>query len=470
MDLTEKLRRLKAYNAAWTELEWTGHAAHADIPRDSYPVVVSGGVVAFKGEFRHEINLERMPSLLRGIKGRHWAVGFEELGGGVSSNGGVNVDVSQDLLVVATHHVSPNMIQSRLHLRSLSTGEVHPFGCNFIDVGTDRMLADGAMDIHDNLILLRVCMLPMTWPDISMHAMVFDWTTGIVLLDTPSQSDPTHGSNPCFLDCDHIVTVVAGPDGNSDTRRLEVLSFRDTALDDHSHPTCFFVLPDVMTNSTTTSLHIHAGRTSSYGSALWHGVDSDSPPFYEDPGEKLLSVFVSKVDFPHRFTYSFVVDFSARLLLANAKSRRGIGVVPWNDWGPSTSCVHGPHAARGKSMGMRRIEETSTMQDAMVLFTVFDYHPRRVARARSRRSIAGSASAAVVDVTEINLYSAGEISGQLRTTLPYLVKRVPLRVGTGNSVGNYRYTRAMLCEDGVVVYQLNKYADNEPPAVLSFTF
>jgi hypothetical protein len=135
----ERLQRLREHEAAWREIAWSdgGVITHADAC--DFPTAISGSVLAFlkqydgdpgNSEVGDRLFLLRIPSKLRGIPGESW----ELKGLGEMSN--LCIDAAQDLLLFRRYvtGLSPERfvmkkVQHRagnLHVRTLSSGKVHP--------------------------------------------------------------------------------------------------------------------------------------------------------------------------------------------------------------------------------------------------------------------------------------------------------------------------------------------------------
>ncbi|KAI0063911.1 hypothetical protein BV25DRAFT_372060 [Artomyces pyxidatus] len=98
LDVAEKLRRLRLYNAAWNEVEWTGHTALPHLANYQPPSMASAGALVFHSATtshnRSLTALQHVSSKLRCIHEQHIVfpvdVGFNSL-----------IDPSQDLLAYA---------------------------------------------------------------------------------------------------------------------------------------------------------------------------------------------------------------------------------------------------------------------------------------------------------------------------------------------------------------------------------
>lgn len=100
--VAEKLRRLRLYDAAWRNLEWTDHATLPHLA-DSEPLLmaVADSLVFQLSPLQHDswTALQRVSSKLRGVQAQHTnfpeCIGYDSM-----------LDPSQDLM--AYYEASPN--------------------------------------------------------------------------------------------------------------------------------------------------------------------------------------------------------------------------------------------------------------------------------------------------------------------------------------------------------------------------
>lgn len=89
---TERLKMLRAHQAAWKTLSWTAEESIPYLTGSSWEFF--GGIFA-QANGPSSIFCKQLPSLLRGIKSREWEVGFSP-----KHFLDFTIDPSQDLLVV----------------------------------------------------------------------------------------------------------------------------------------------------------------------------------------------------------------------------------------------------------------------------------------------------------------------------------------------------------------------------------
>ncbi|KAI0717883.1 hypothetical protein C8T65DRAFT_104910 [Cerioporus squamosus] len=115
LTVSERLAALEEKTDAWRRLAWK---FEEDIPAtgNSKSGKFYGGVFA-QAENHRSIHLWQLPSRIRGIERKKWTL--DDVGVRISDFG---IDPAQDLLVIV-QDISPHC---RVHLRSMTTGMVHP--------------------------------------------------------------------------------------------------------------------------------------------------------------------------------------------------------------------------------------------------------------------------------------------------------------------------------------------------------
>lgn len=129
-----------------------------------------------------QLHIHQLPSPNRGIEYKHWVI--PDLGLDVRNFG---IDPAQDLLVLLEIDLeSPHGMVDRLHLRTMSTNEVHPSSAAsgsvlFHHSSTASPLApDRTCDFGISGRLLAVLFRP-THIHPSTYLVIWDWTTGVEL-------------------------------------------------------------------------------------------------------------------------------------------------------------------------------------------------------------------------------------------------------------------------------------------------
>ncbi|KAI0061466.1 hypothetical protein BV25DRAFT_1826596 [Artomyces pyxidatus] len=390
--------------------------------------------------------VQQLPSKLRGIEGRRWDLKVDPHVYDLS------IDSSQDLVVFAAR--SPEGSSNIFQLRSLSTGDVHPFACSSGVIELGQLLPyKTSLDICGKHILAVV-------RPIDAMFYVWNWRTGHVALSMIVPSDASRTESACFLDDRHII-VVASDLPDEDAVRLLIQEVPKEGT--NTSPSFSFALPAFLRKSSLASLRIRSSVTSRSprGPCL----------FYADPDDRLL--YVHAVMLVDSFYEEFMITIPSRTftsyIVSHSPAQHPVD-VGWEDWGPSGSRVSRipPRAwlARGFLVsGMRMVSSAPSLNAAgsRYVFAVYDYHPLRVARAASLRGAAGG----VVLGDEVPAQFTGAGYGAVTTTMPYLVNEIPLPAELSNLALEVGELDVALCEDGILMF---RYSRTRIQNVWSYTF
>ncbi|KAI0055906.1 hypothetical protein BV25DRAFT_1720186 [Artomyces pyxidatus] len=154
--------------------------------------------------------------------------------------------------------------------------------------------------------------------------------------------------------------------------------------------------------------------------------------FHSDPKDRLLLIQNYSNNPYFRLVGKLYVDIALRTFASYIESHPASGTavtVPWQEWGPHGSRVTRTPTSPFRSAmdglvvnGLRRVELRAGDGAERAVAVVFDYHPRRVARARARQRSG--------DIGDVVLHD-GEMTGldsreAVRTVLPCIVVEIPL--------------------------------------------
>ncbi|KAI0064228.1 hypothetical protein BV25DRAFT_296053 [Artomyces pyxidatus] len=446
LDVTERLRRLRLYDAAWRRLDFT--------ERNFLPHLV--GCMALSGPslvfFRPQKSpsdgaaktvFQQIPSRLRGVEERHI-----QLAGG---NGPHALDYSQDLNVFLG---PPTGLSNGVHqyqLRSLSTGHTHP-------LSTSSPFAPPAarflVEIHTDFVLEAV-LATLRW-----EYFVWNWKTGLVETSPAGWPRRVAFQSFHFLDNTHILAF----ESNSDNQLacLHVFTFRDgesgsdTATSSNvggERPSYRFLLPD-FAHTCRSLLPVIAPRCA-------HGA-SDTAYFLSDPDDRLLSITAKGVSTLGSAEGKVSIDIPLSTFLSYITEQpiEHSITVPWKEWGPFGSRVAqtpvGDLLGGATLSGMRSVTVRNRREsDGAVVVTVLDYHPRRVARALTlQRDGHGDSGVTVLRGDELEDICAQ--SEGLRTTLPCILTEIPLPEEIPNSLAETRSLEVRLYEDGILFLEYGR--------------
>ncbi|KAI0056621.1 hypothetical protein BV25DRAFT_1555794 [Artomyces pyxidatus] len=432
LDTPERLERLRRYDTAWRELEWTGSVRLSHLIGQWFTIKTGPLVFCLHGaDFPHLI--QAVPSKLRGTHEVHHT--FQP-----APRDLVKVDSSQDLVI----YLKDEFEDTWYHIKSLSTGEPHPLAANLgIIPLSDSQAYSSILDIRGDYLLEMGQFASPTG-----HFIVRNWKTG----STEMQKEMDLPDRPrcCFLDDKHVIfyvnTAFYHRSDDLSTKSFRILPFRrsegsmtGTVLD----AAVQFLLPPFMfSNDFLATTEVSAPGTGPQPSTY----------FYSNPDDRLFSTsVVYAMGAFAQFTDQYVLDIPFQTFTAYMRDHptTGPNVVPWDAWGPHGTRVtwNGADDSRlGTSIcGMRRCHYRRS--DEGVVLTVLDYHPRRVARASARRQDGDGLT------IERGAHIGSDHTGHdpVSTTLPCLVteRLLPDAVGPG---------RIVLCEDGFVFVKHDEVA------------
>ncbi|KAI9462779.1 hypothetical protein BJY52DRAFT_110557 [Lactarius psammicola] len=433
----ERLRRLESSQGAWKSSAWSQPEGFPYSKKISpFLVAQSGNLVVLKGltfGSRHmgELLLLRFPSEARGIPEQLWYLDLD-----CEHIEAVSVDESQDLLVFSS---LPN-----IHVRTLSSGFVHPLSSNLgiIDSGTNFAIYESfSLLIHDD----RLAFMTST---ADRHITVWNWKTGKQIAKIPCDHRFT---NCTFLDRSSILFPYR-TSGQEKTLRFQVATFEslntaDQATDQAAIRIYHFEL-DVLGPQYEQAFFLSVNTLPSNTSgSCFPGL------FHSEPSKRLLALEVETPNFmmrgniplrvlyvPHDVLLSYIVSHP---------SDTDTVVVPWEAWGPGHAHIltlHDPSPNRnlGSKLvcGMHAVTEPpmSLTQGDQKVLRIMDYHPRRV--------VQNPVTQGTAEWQEVGVSTDGEV--------PYTPKDVPLP-------GHLQWAnfRCMLGEDVLVVfeYSLGTFGD-----------
>ncbi|KAI0063946.1 hypothetical protein BV25DRAFT_1914993 [Artomyces pyxidatus] len=455
-DVAERLRRLRLYDVAWRQLEWTGHTALPHLIDRYPPSMASGGACLFRNtenpdDDEAEVIVQQISSELRGVKEQHTSF---------PAHTGHNMllDPSQDLLIVVPI-TDPPALPHRCQLHSLSTGEAHPLASVLdpcANIG-ERIL----IEIRGDHILEGI----QSNPDVVVwDYYVWNWRTGHIESKMPCTTyNSSMRQQARFLDNEHILVLQMAEWRDSKLACIHVLPFTTTLPEndlpprDVAHlPSHTFLLPKfVQEDPGPLTMSLAYGCLSN---AMSLGY------FHSDPDERLLSIRVDNAWYarpPKGLDYLFI-DIPLMTLRSYFRIHPPSGhslTVSWDDWGQDTRVTR--YDSDGWldlsdpiiTSGMKRAGLRKSAERDGVILEMLDYHPQRVARAIARQRNGGGEKESVFfhsDEFEDKLYD------DLRTRLPCLIKQIQLPDELAVvSKDESSMLACCLCEDGVIFMKVN---------------
>ncbi|KAI0299467.1 hypothetical protein BC826DRAFT_33585 [Russula brevipes] len=370
----ERLDRLRRSQASWKSPTWR---EPADFPYSkkicSVPAAVSGNLMVFysigSGTYRkQDLLLLRFPSELRGIPEQQWSLILD-----CSHINAVCVDDSQDLLCFLS---IPDV-----HVRTLSTGEIHPLtnAVGPIYSFANRAVAPGYLQIYDDLLMSVIDL-------VEHYILVINWRTGGHVAKIPSFAY----AQCAFLDRSNIIFSYDNRDIGERKVRLRAVTLPNTADDTPLH-SYDFEIPTLKDNCFPAAHSLSANTlTSNHSASYVPGI------FHTDPRGRLLALEIETI-LEETCADGLRQDFNLYILYvphdtilssieAHASNTETV-IVPWKTWGPgNTRLIKVPNGTLNfypRSMlvcGMHALTRQSEPLSQRESLRIMDYHPRRVAR------------------------------------------------------------------------------------------
>ncbi|KAI0056624.1 hypothetical protein BV25DRAFT_1903137 [Artomyces pyxidatus] len=442
LSLSERLERLRQYDAAWRQLKWSDCTLLPHLTNDR--VVIHVGAYKF-GIFSKRNVVQELPSKLRGLREEHYSC---------QSMRRIKVDSSQGLVVYIETPAFDPLGGVQYNLRSLPSGEPHPRAANLGIIKPSAWHKDHIVDIRGEY-LLEFLQFGETG-----RYIVRNWTTGLVEMQKEMKFI-VNGSSCRFLD-DNYIFLDSFPTNSHflsvDQRHesFHVLPFRrcEGSTSGTVHDTAVhFLLPAAVMNNEL-SFYMTTFSTGS-GTAPMTPVH-----FYRDPDDHLISTSIRVRDDEAHTSRNYHFDIPAQTFTSYMQHNLATGqtVVPWEAWGPHGTRVIEEPEFQESVCGMRRC--LYRQSDEGTILRVLDYHPRRVARALARRQDGDG-----IVVEHGAHIEAGHTGGDpLSTTLPCLVTETHIPHILGNNGGEI-----VLCEDGVVFTERRREVWEGYSNVLAYT-
>ncbi|KAI0065563.1 hypothetical protein BV25DRAFT_1706624 [Artomyces pyxidatus] len=119
LDITDRLRRLRLYDAAWRTLSWTKEEKSTCFDGFWSPSLDSNMLIFRKLDLvlPGQLSCYMIPSMLRGVDEQRFDLAMQ-------GSSHIGIDVSQDLFIFL------DRLSSQYHLRAIATGDPHPLACN----------------------------------------------------------------------------------------------------------------------------------------------------------------------------------------------------------------------------------------------------------------------------------------------------------------------------------------------------
>ncbi|TFY70926.1 hypothetical protein EVG20_g2079 [Dentipellis fragilis] len=436
LSAAERLDTLRRYNDAWRQFEWTKSTSERISAGGLYELY--GNVLAQSLE-RHRITFKQLPSEIRGIQERNWELKFDfhirDFG----------IDPAQDALFVFQTHNLDGIC--RIHIRSLSTGEVHPLAERISGILEYPIAsADLSFTIQPHRDYIGVIIEP-TENEVENLFIIWNWKTGVVEMRLAGMDVASFS----FLDEDHV--MVASLSGRLETYSkpsLLVYNFKEvpseeTDLGDEPY-VCAFYMPEMDEETVSAYMLIRSDPAPS-----WSPSPDLHVPFHISHLQRLFVVSLVLIVGQRIEAFDFFIP--SHSLLPHVKEARIANTsrdVCWEDWG-----LHGSHMSQVSPRRPIWVCYVFGMRYTTLVFDetlrpkikILDFHPKRLASGLMTTNSKLSDSWSVVSETET--VPGRWISGPVTTTLQYLSKtvQIPPEVNLNSPVC------MMISEDAVIVME-----------------
>ncbi|VDC03886.1 unnamed protein product [Peniophora sp. CBMAI 1063] len=390
----QRLDLIVEHETAWSNLRWRRRIALP--PQAVHIWELYGGIWAQSGD-HCSISFVRLPSIFRNISMKKWSYISE------FTILDFTLDSSSDLLVLLQHAGKDSI---KIHLQSLTSGDTHPEVTAPIPLYTispDRgnyawiTMREWCYNIRVHGRYLGIFFENVYGGDLGTRELcVWDWRTGEMRLRLTSQELRSF----VFL-ADNLVMVSSAesplvPPHHPDlwfssldiyeipSSKLPMLDLNIDEAQSQNQPVTVawcLALP-VLGKNPAHEILLHSDPSPS-----WR--HTGPAPFCTAPDNRLIVVDYT---FERRSTVSFFVKAETVLEHVRRKGTRGT-YVPWLQWGPGQVYAVGDFgheeawAGGGFVHGMRYIHPhpaRSRNPSNPLSIVVWDFHPRRVAAARSK--------------------------------------------------------------------------------------
>ncbi|KAI0062758.1 hypothetical protein BV25DRAFT_1825297 [Artomyces pyxidatus] len=443
LDVTERLRRLRLYDAAWRHPRWTKaeKMAHLDGVVD---ISFDCNSFVFRRDRDSGHSSYVVPSALRGVDERHSdPVTYSDVAVELSV-----VDASQDLIVWLD---DPS---SCYCLRTLSTGDPHPLACNNGTIKTAQEPRHASIvDICEDFLLEAIIDLG------GSEYTVWNWKTGIPEYKVSEPLDSGYKVKR-FFDPEHVLVEANGRTGSPIPVGLHILRFRlqpsnPEYLPDSvtARPSYCFAFPEfIQRHGTQISIKAAPWRTANL---------RDPGHFYSNPNDRLFSVGVVWAADERIHQLHFYIPSTTFYSYMKSHPMTGTSVpihVPWDAWGRMGSLatpLMGRHSIRrplcmGGMRGMYYSSDDATTLKA----TILDFHPLRVARAAMLQRD-GDIDITILRVAPLRGAHVGD--EDFETLLPCIATKIPPPDESMDEHSSWRMDRMYLCDNGIVCMQLEEW-------------
>ncbi|RDX52578.1 hypothetical protein OH76DRAFT_168578 [Lentinus brumalis] len=454
---SDRLAILRERQEAWKTLTWKARTEY-DMRRGGVWELYGGVLAQADGD--STLVCAQLPSVIRGIEEKVWTI--EDVGVKIRDFG---MDPAQDLLVAIEHHTEGSEMFSRVHLRSLATGKIHPdapkTGMLVHQLRPERysytiqtsedflgLLIQGPEEAACELLIwnwksgaLRIHLCGEFMPSFSFL------TSRYILLTTYPDEDPDEEGNFPHTITSRILVLDldAAPDAPAKLSELDYL--------------CAFHYPMLSNNFTTLAMSLRSDP-----GPHWRPSPSLKVPFHISRTDRLFVNTIWLTDgHAHIALLSLIpasTFLSALSSLAPGETRRDF---EWSEWGPRGSRFvvapsrHTPvWVCYVYGMTFAMVLRAGSQQVIMTL----DFNQLDIQRTLCSEGEAQTTENArlVTETTEFR--RAGVFREPVHTSLPYWLRKTRPLGGEG-SEGEGHFEAVMISEDSLIMvssqHHIRKY-------------
>ncbi|RPD61698.1 hypothetical protein L226DRAFT_612298 [Lentinus tigrinus ALCF2SS1-7] len=466
---SERLAVLRKRQHAWKELAWL---SQEDItaPEGSVLWELYGGVFA-RDENRRTLHFAQLPSQLRRIEGRKWAL--EDIGMRITDFG---IDPAQDLLVIVEEVQQGS--QCRFHLKSMTTGKAHPMATSEILAHRPENSVFNTYSIQTSNEHLAVLLTRMTGDDAVRESelMVWNWKTGSMIMNVAGEDMNSF----VFLTPNHILLLTFRHSVNGAIYAyapepcLAVLDL------DPAHPNsepilmtdidylCAFTYPDLGEESDVIEMVLRADPGPG-----WLPSPSLAVPFSVSSENRLLVVTLQVMHGLRNIStlLSFIPSSTLLSAINSLAPGERCRTFAWEEWGPDGSRLilasprfsfDMPCYVYGTAFAMHR-QTRDTLPFSLTIVHL-DFNQLACRRALSDEN--EDDQALITEPTTLTGRARDIFEGKVTTSCPYFHREV---VVTGKKdEGRLVFDELLLGEDSLIL--VSGEAVNAEPFYRVLTF
>ncbi|KAG1724545.1 hypothetical protein EDB19DRAFT_309780 [Suillus lakei] len=441
-----KLALLKERNACWEALKW---GETRDLPLLQGDIIweLCGGVFA-QSRLPGALRLYRLPSRYRNIPPSSWKIPL------LSDTKDFTMDPAQDLLVlidkpvlIPTHNDTKSKIRIQIHLRSMTTGRVHPSVIDTVRViNHDLDMRSTQMDLSLQVSGDLLGVLFVGHGNNAPELAVWNWKTGALVLTRSSREIATF----VFL-TSHLLLV------GTVMNEFEVTEPRLFVVDVSKPSTnkvtltadyvCAFGFPSFDLVVSPIAILIRSDP-----SPEWMPNPEAHVPFSIARGHRLFLITTWIEEKRNKASYDLFAPADIILSHVAALPRRaGRHVIKWDEWGPTgTRFLKSPphsHVWTGYVFGSKFVSlvtspKATTGRQSQTL-EVWDFNQLAMKRAATL----GFEKENVRHVYDATIVKDKVFVETIRTSLPYSVTTRTLP--SPRSPEEPTFTDAMCSEDTI---------------------